>query len=236
MERRKRVLYKLSGESLAGGEHKGISQAFVARIAKLLTEASDLGFKIGVVCGGGNFFRGREDNSLSRKTSDYIGMLGTIMNALALKDAVIREGGEAFIVSSIDIPKFSFSSEPFEVKRRIDLGEIAIFAAGTGHPFFSTDTTAAFRALEMEAEVVLFAKNGTDGVYDKDPNKYPDALKYNSLTMSEIINKNLGVIDQTAASLFKEHRLPVRIFGFDDPENLVRVLSDETLGTMVKGE
>lgn len=221
---------------MAHGEKHGISQEYIMDLADVLIRAKNKGTSIGVVCGGGNFFRGREDNLLSRQTSDYIGMLGTVMNGLALRDALKSKGAEVFPVSALNIPKLCPISEPFEINDRLNRGEIAIFSGGTGNPYFSTDTTAAFRALEIGADMVLFAKNGTDGVYNKDPNVYSDAVKYGSLSMTEIIEKNLQVIDLSAASLFRDNKLNVRIFGMDNLENLLKVLENENLGTHVRGE
>lgn len=229
-----KILFKLSGEALGGGS-LGLSQSYIQELSKVLIEISQ-DVNMGIVLGGGNFFRGRDDNLLSRTTSDYIGMLGTVMNGLALRDLIIANGGRAFLVSALFVPKLSVISSPIEINERINKGEIAIFVSGTGNPYFSTDTTAAFRALEIGAEIVLFGKNGVDGVYDKDPKEYPNAKRYDSLTMTEILEQNLKVIDHAACSLFKENSLAVRIFGMDDLNNLKKVLEDKNIGTHVRGE
>lgn len=213
----------------------GIYQSYIQSLSEVLIEINKK-VNMGIVLGGGNFFRGRDDNLLTRTTSDYVGMLGTVMNGLALRDMILQKGGRAFIVSALAIPKLSTVSSPIEINERIDRGEIGIFSGGTGNPFFSTDTTAAFRALEIGAEVVLFAKNGVDGVYDKDPKQYSDAKRYETLSMTEILEQNLKVIDHAAAALLKENSLSVRIFGMDDLNNLKNVLENENIGTHVRGE
>ncbi|NLM06725.1 MAG: UMP kinase [Tissierellia bacterium] len=233
--RYKRVIFKISGEALSG-DKTGIDDKFVDSLALKLKEINQAGIEVSVVVGGGNFWRGRLDSTLNRFTSDSIGMLGTVMNGLALEDRLISNGVNAFVVSAFDIPKLSQVSKTQEIRKRLSNGEIAIFVGGTGNPYFSTDTTTAVRGLEVGAEIALFAKNGVDGCYNKDPNMYSDAKKYDVLSMTEIIEKGLGVIDQSAALLLKEYRIPVIIFGMDDLDNFNKVVSDEIIGTYVKGE
>lgn len=231
----KRVIFKISGEALSG-EKIGIDDNFVNSLALKLKELNQTGIEISIVVGGGNFWRGRVDSTLNRFTSDSIGMLGTVMNGIALEDRLIANNVDAFVVSALDIPKLSQVSKTQEIRKRLSNGEIAIFVGGTGNPYFSTDTTTAVRGLEVGAEIALFAKNGVDGCYDKDPNIHSDAQKYELLSMTEIIDKGLGVIDQSAAILFKEYRIPVVIFGMDDLENFNKVVNGVNIGTYVKGE
>ncbi len=229
-----RVLFKISGEALSGGRGHGIDISVVDDLAKKLKTVVSLGVQTSVVVGGGNFWRGKHASELDRTTSDNIGMLGTVMNGLALEDRLKEKGVDAFVVSALDLPKLSSSAKITDIRKRLMQKSIAIFVAGTGNPYFSTDTTAVVRALEVSAEVVLFSKNGTDACYDKDPNKYSDAVKFDELTMSEIIAKNLSVIDLTATILLKENRTPAIIFGMDDMDNIVRVVTKKNIGTYVK--
>lgn len=229
-----RVLFKISGEALSGGKGHGIDTTVVDELAKKLQNVVSLGIETSVVVGGGNFWRGKHASELDRTTSDNIGMLGTVMNGLALEDRLKEKGVDAFLVSALDIPKLSASTKITEIRKKLNKGSVAVFVAGTGNPYFSTDTTAVVRALEVSAEVVLFSKNGTDACYDKDPNKFSDAVKFDELSMSEVITKNLGVIDLTAAILLKENRTTAIIFGMDDMDNIVRVVTEKNIGTYVK--
>lgn len=229
-----RVLFKISGEALSGGRGHGIDISVVDDLAEKLKTVVSLGVQTSVVVGGGNFWRGKHASELDRTTSDNIGMLGTVMNGLALEDRLKEKGVDAFVVSALDLSKLSSSAKITDIRKRLMQKSIAIFVAGTGNPYFSTDTTAVVRALEVSAEVVLFSKNGTDGCYDKDPNKYSDAVKFDELTMSEVIAKKLGVIDLTATILLKENRTPAIIFGMDDMDNIVRVVTEKNIGTYVK--
>lgn len=231
----KRVLIKLSGEALAGGKGFGMDDDAIMEIAKTLKKVHSLDVEIGIVVGGGNFWRGRDSREMDRTTSDNIGMLGTVMNALRVQSALEFEGLETRVLTSI---KMDEVAEPFIVRRAIrhlEKKRIVIFAAGTGHPYFSTDTTAALRALEIGADAILFGKTGTDAIYDKDPNKYEDAKKYDKLTYRDILNQNLQVMDQAAATLCETNGMSLVVFGIDDPENLVRVVKGEKIGTYVGG-
>lgn len=229
-----RVLFKISGEALSGGKGHGIDTTVVDELAKRLQEVMSLGVETSVVVGGGNFWRGKHASELDRTTSDNIGMLGTVMNGLALEDRLKEKGVDAFLVSALDLPKLSASTKITEIRKKLNHGSIAIFVAGTGNPYFSTDTTAVVRALETSAQVVLFSKNGTDACYDKDPNKFPDAVRFDELSMSEVITQSLGVIDLTAAILLRENHTPAVIFGMDDMDNIVRVVTERNIGTYVK--
>lgn len=232
----KRVLIKLSGEALAGGKGFGMDDDAINEIAKTLKEVHELGVEIGIVVGGGNFWRGRNTEDMDRTVSDNIGMLGTVMNALRVQSALEFLGLDTRVQTAI---KMNEVAEPFIVRRAIrhlEKKRIVIFAAGTGHPYFSTDTTAALRALEIGADAILLGKTGTDGIYDKDPNKYDDAVKYDKLSYREILAKNLQVMDSSAVSLCQSNNMPLVVFGIDDPQNLVKVVKGEEIGTYVGGQ
>lgn len=231
----KRVLIKLSGEALAAGKGFGMDDQAINEIAKTLKQVHDLGVEIGIVVGGGNFWRGRNTDDMDRTVSDNIGMLGTVMNALRVQSALESLGLETRVQTAIQMNEVA---EPFIVRRAIrhlEKKRIVIFAAGTGHPYFSTDTTAALRALEIDADAILLGKTGTDGIYDKDPNKYDDAEKYDKLTYREILANNLEVMDSSAVSLCQSNNMPLVVFGIDDPANLIKVVKGENIGTYVGG-
>lgn len=232
----KRVLIKLSGEALAAGKGFGMDDNAINEIAKTLKEVHELGVEIGIVVGGGNFWRGRNTEDMDRTVSDNIGMLGTVMNALRVQSALEFLGLDTRVLTAI---KMNEVAEPFIVRRAIrhlEKKRIVIFAAGTGHPYFSTDTTAALRALEIGASAILLGKTGTDGIYDKDPNKYADAVKYDKLSYREILAKNLQVMDSSAVSLCQSNNMPLVVFGIDNPYNLVKVVKGEKIGTYVGGQ
>lgn len=232
----KRVLIKLSGEALAAGKGFGMDDDAINEIARTLKEVHELGVEIGIVVGGGNFWRGRNTEDMDRTVSDNIGMLGTVMNALRVQSALEFLGLDTRVLTAI---KMDEVAEPFIVRRAIrhlEKKRIVIFAAGTGHPYFSTDTTAALRALEIGASAILLGKTGTDGIYDKDPNKYDDAVKYDKLSYREILAKNLKVMDSSAVSLCQSNNMPLVVFGIDNPYNLVKVVKGEKIGTYVGGQ
>ncbi|MGY3775877.1 UMP kinase [Helcococcus sueciensis] len=232
----KRVLIKLSGEALAAGKGFGMDDEAINEIAKTLKEVHELGVEIGIVVGGGNFWRGRNTEDMDRTVSDNIGMLGTVMNALRVQSALESLGLETRVQTAIQMNEVA---EPFIVRkaiRHLEKKRIVIFAAGTGHPYFSTDTTAALRALEIGASAILLGKTGTDAIYDKDPNKYNDAVKYDKLSYREILSNNLQVMDSSAVSLCQSNNMPLVVFGIDDPYNLVRVVKGEKIGTYVGGQ
>ena len=232
----KRIILKLSGEALAGSNSVGIDMEYINLIAKQVKKIYELGVETGIVVGGGNFWRGRDENNIDRATSDYMGMLGTVMNALALQDSLEKLGVITRVQTAIDMKQVA---EPY-IRRRairhIEKGRIVIFAAGTGLPYFSTDTTAALRAVEINADVILAGKRGTDGIYDSDPNKNKDAIKYDKLTYIDILNKGLGIMDATATSLCMENNMGLVVFGIDDPKNIIRVSHGENIGTIVEGD
>lgn len=235
MSKYKRVLIKLSGESLAGNKGFGMDDQAILNIAHVLKNVHEEGVEIAIVVGGGNFWRGRDTDDMDRTTSDNIGMLGTVMNALRVQSALEALDLETRVQTAI---KMDEVAEPFIVRkaiRHLEKGRIVIFAAGTGHPYFSTDTTSALRALEIQADAMLMGKTGTDGIYDKDPNKYDDAVKYDKLTYREMLEKNLQVMDAAATSLAKDNEMPVIVFGIDDHNNLIKVINGEEIGTYVGG-
>ena len=228
----KRILLKISGEALAGEKKFGIDYNIVTSICKSIKACVDLGVEVGIVVGGGNFFRGRSSESMDRTRADHIGMLATVMNSLSLADALESLNVPVRVQTAIAMQAVA---EPYirnRAVRHLEKGRVVIFGCGTGNPFFSTDTAAALRAAEIEADVFLKATM-TDGVYDKDPNKYSDAKKYNDVTYTEVLSKGLAVMDATAAALCKDNNLPIIVFSIDDPENIVKAISDSSIGTLV---
>ena len=229
----KRILLKLSGEAMSGEGKFGIDRNMVDRICAQIKKVVDLGVDVAIVVGGGNFWRGRKALDMERATADYMGMLATVMNSMALQDALEAIGVETRLQSAIEIKSVG---EPFILRRAIrhlEKGRVVIFGAGTGNPYFSTDTAAALRATEIGAEIILFGKT-VDGVYDSDPDDNPNAKKYETITYSEILNKNLKVIDSTAASLARDNNMPMAIFDLSKEENILKVLCGENPGTLVK--
>ena len=229
----KRILLKLSGEVLAGEGGKGIDFDTVKPICEVIKQCADLGVQIGIVVGGGNFWRGRSSGTMDRSRADQMGMLATVINCLALQEALIQEGNDAVVMTALDIQRVARPFNKDEAVRLLEEGRVVIFGCGTGNPFFSTDSGAALRACEIEADIFFKATN-VDGVYDKDPNKYDDAVKYDTLTYDEILEKHLGVMDNTAAALAGNSRLPVLVFNLNDPQNIVRAVLGENIGTIVR--
>ena len=231
----KRILLKLSGEALAGDQHFGLNYDVINPICEAICDAVALGVQIGIVVGGGNFWRGRSSGSMDRTRADHIGMLGTAMNALAVADALEHLGVDVRVQTAISMQQVA---EPYirnRAVRHLEKGRVVVFGCGTGNPFFSTDTAASLRAAEIGADAV-FKATMVDGVYDKDPHKFADAVKYDTLTVSEVLNKNLGVMDATAASMCKDNHLPMLVFYLSDPKNLVRAVRGEPIGTVVLPE
>lgn len=229
----KRVILKLSGEALAGEKGTGIDDATLVSVAEQVKNLSDLGVEVGVVVGGGNFWRGRTSGSMDRTTADYMGMMATVINALAMQDAIENLGVSTRVMSAIEMRQIS---EPYirrRAVRHLEKGRVVIFAAGTGNPYFSTDTTAALRAAEIEAEVILLAKK-VDGVYDSDPMVNPDAKKFTELDYLEVISRRLQVMDSTAITMCMDNNIPIYVFGLDQPSNIVKVCCGENIGTIVK--
>lgn len=230
----KRILLKLSGEALAGPQGFGINTDIIQQIAKDIREVQTLGVEIGIVIGGGNIFRGvaASANGMDRASSDYMGMLATCINALALQDALEKEEMQTRVLSAIEMAQIA---EPYirrRAVRHLEKGRIVIFASGTGNPYFTTDTAAALRGMEIDAEVLLKATN-VDGTYDKDPKKFNDAVKFTTLTHREALNKGLKVMDSTALSLCMDNQLPIITFKLMDKGNLLKVLKGEQIGTLI---
>ena len=229
----KRILLKLSGEVLAGEDGKGIDFSTVTRICKAIKDCVELGVEIGLVVGGGNFWRGRSSGEMDRTRADHMGMLATTMNSLALCDTLEQMGVTVRVQTAIEMRQIA---EPYirnRAVRHLEKGRVVIFGCGTGNPFFSTDTGAALRAAEINADIIFKATN-VDGVYDKDPNKFPDAVKYDTLSHYDIIAKDLHVMDSTAASLCRDNGIKILVFNLDDPENIVRAVKGEAIGTIVE--
>jgi len=231
-----RVLLKLSGEALLGEKPFGIDRNFADYLADEIHEIHGLGVEIGIVIGGGNIFRGVSDNArgMDRVSADQMGMLATVINGLALQDALEREGVATRVLSAIEIRQVA---EPFIRRRAIrhlEKKRVVVFAAGTGNPYFSTDTAAALRAMEIKAEIIL---KGTkvDGIYDKDPVKNPDARRYDELTYLDVLKKGLAVMDGTAVALCKDNALPIIVYDLKQKGNLRRIVAGEKVGSMVKG-
>ena len=229
----KRILLKLSGEVLAGAEGKGLNFDTVTEICEIIKECTELGVEIGLVVGGGNFWRGRSSGEMDRVRADQMGMLATTINSLALCDTLEQLGVKATVMTSLVMPQVADIFTKREAVKNLSEGKVVIFGCGTGNPFFSTDTTAALRAAEIEAEIIFKATN-VDGVYDKDPNKFSDAVKYDRLTHSEVLSKELKVMDSTAASLCRDNKISILVFNLDDPKNIVRALKGEAIGTVVE--
>lgn len=231
----KRILLKLSGEALAGKNKVGIDSEFVEKICDKIKEVKKLGVEVGIVVGGGNFWRGRNGKNIDRTTSDYMGMLATVMNGLALQDSLEAKGMYTRLQTSIEMRQIA---EPY-IKRKaikhLEKGRIVIFACGTGNPFFTTDTTAALRAAEIEAEIILVGKT-IDAVYSADPKIDKNAIRYEEITLTDVLNKNLKVMDATAISLCRDNNIPLMVFGIEDPENMVRIVKGEHVGTLVTAE
>ncbi len=228
----KRVLLKLSGEALAGGKKIGLDFETIAPICQSIKKCADAGVEMGIVVGGGNFWRGRSSGAMDRTRADHIGMLATTMNALAVADVLESLGVDVRVQTAIAMHQVA---EPYirnKAVRHFEKGRVVIFGCGTGNPFFSTDTASTLRAAEVEADIVLKATM-VDGIYDKDPNKFSDAVKYDSLTFDEILVKNLAVMDATAASMCKDNDLPIIVFDLNEPDNIYKACIGESIGTYV---
>ena len=231
----KRILLKLSGEALAGDQSFGINPSVIQNIARGVKVAHEAGAEMGIVIGGGNIFRGvaASANGMDRASSDYMGMLATCINALAMQDALEKLDVFTRVQSAIEMHEIA---EPYirrKAIRHLEKGRVVIFAAGTGNPYFTTDTAAALRAMEIDAEVIMKATK-VDGVYDKDPMKHDDAVKFEELTYIETLNRRLNVMDSTAISLCMDNSLPIITFNLKDPANILRVLQGERIGTLIK--
>lgn len=219
-----------------GDQGFGIKPEVVATVADDIVQAAQMGVGVAVVVGGGNIFRGVQNSSklgMDRAAADYVGMLATVMNALILQGVLKTKGVETRVLSAIGMDRVAEPYIRLRAIRHLEKGRIVIFGGGTGNPFFSTDTTSALRAAEIGADIVLMAKNGVDGVYDKDPKKFPDAKKYDTLTYDDVLMQNLQVMDQTAISLCKDTRLPIVVFDFNQSQRIGQILSGERVGTWI---
>ncbi|WP_125768606.1 UMP kinase [Companilactobacillus furfuricola] len=232
-----RVILKVSGEALAGEKGFGINPPVIKQVAEQIKSIHELGVEIAIVCGGGNIWRGETgaEMGMDRAQADYMGMMATVMNGLALQDGLEQLDVPTRVQTSIEMRQVA---EPYirrRAVRHLEKGRVVIFAGGTGNPYFSTDTTAVLRAAEIEADVILMAKNNVDGVYSADPKKDPAAKKYDELSQLDIINKNLGVMDSTASSLSMDNNIPLIVFNLNKAENIRKVVQGENIGTIIKG-
>ncbi|MDW7656089.1 MAG: UMP kinase [Bacillota bacterium] len=229
----KRIMLKLSGEALAGEKGIGLDNKTLRIMGETIGQVTALGVEVAIVVGGGNFWRGRTSAGMDRVTADHMGMLATAMNALALSDALEQAGVVTRVQSAIEMRQIA---EPYIRKRAIrhlEKGRVVIFACGTGNPFFTTDTAAALRASEIEAEI-MFMATLVDGVYDKDPHKYPDAVRYETISHDQVLQMNLKVMDATAAALCRDNHMTIGVFNLRDPQNIVRVVCGEQIGTLIR--
>ena len=229
----KRILLKLSGEAMAGSNGQGLDFDTVLRICGAVKKCADMGVQIGIVVGGGNFWRGRSSGKMDRTRADHMGMLATTINALALADALEQLDCDVRVQTAIAMNQVA---EPYirtRAMRHLEKGRVVIFGCGTGNPFFSTDTASALRAAEIEADII-FKASMVDGVYDSDPKKNPDAVKFDRLSFLDVLNKDLKVMDSTAATLCKDNEIPILVFNLEEPENIVRAVRGETIGTIVE--
>lgn len=236
--RYRRIVLKLSGEALSGEQGYGLDPNIVQSVAKQIKDVADLGVEIAVVVGGGNIWRGKvgSEMGMDRANADYMGMLATVMNSLALQDSLENIGIPTRVQTSIEMRQVA---EPYirrKAIRHLEKKRVVIFAAGTGNPYFSTDTTAALRAAEVEAEVILMAKNNVDGVYTDDPKINKDATKYEQLSYLDMLNEGLGVMDSTASSLCMDNDIPLVVFSIMDEGNIKRVVQGEVIGTTIRGK
>ena len=229
----KRVLLKVSGEALAGEKKFGIDDTMTDNVAKQIKAVCDLGVEMAIVVGGGNFWRGRSSESMDRATADYMGMLATVMNALALQSALLSYGVKARVQMAIEMREIAEPYARMKAISRLEKKEVVIFGAGTGNPFFSTDTTAALRAAEMDAEVILLAKK-VDAVYSADPEKDTNAVRYDELTHREVLEKDLKVMDLTAATLCRDNNIAIHVFGVAEDGNIMRAVCGEKIGTIIR--
>ena len=231
--RYKRILLKLSGEALAGDKKMGLDYEVINKFGQSIKKCVDAGVEVGIVVGGGNFWRGRSSGGMDRTRADHIGMLATAMNALAVADGLENCGMEVRVQTAISMPQVA---EPYirnKAMRHFEKGRVVVFGCGTGNPFFSTDTAAALRAAEIEADI-FFKATMVDGVYNKDPHKYPDAVKFETLSFNDILSKGLQVMDSTAAAMCKDNNIPILVFDLADPDNIYRACMGEKIGTIVK--
>ena len=231
----KRILLKISGEALAGDKHRGLDFDVINSVCAVIKEARDLGVQIGLVIGGGNFWRGVKDGAdkMQRSHGDAMGMLATVMNSIAVADALEKHGVDARVLSAVEMNKFAEYFTRDTAERYLNEGKVVIFAAGTGNPYFSTDTGAVLRGVEIEADAILLAKN-VDGIYSADPNLDPAAVKFDELTYDEVLARHLKATDTTAMTLAMDNHMTLACFALADPKNIIRVICGEKIGTIVK--
>ena len=228
----KRVLLKLSGEALAGEKKTGVDVETVGKICDEIKKVVDMGVQVAIVVGGGNFWRGRQGHQMERTTADYMGMLATAMNGLALQDALETRGINSRVQTAIEMREIA---EPFiqrKALKHLEKGRVVIFACGTGHPYFTTDTAAVLRATEINADIILLGK-AIDAVYSADPKLDANAIKYEAIKYMDVLEKDLKVMDSTATAMCRDNKLPLLVFGISDPENIVRAVKGEKIGTIV---
>jgi len=231
----KRIMLKISGEALSGDKGIGIDTSILTEISDKLKAAWEMGVEICIVVGGGNFWRGRSSSGMDRTTADHMGMLATVMNALALQDALESRGVPTRVQTALDMPRIA---EPYirrRAVRHLEKKRVVIFACGTGNPYFSTDTAAVLRAAEIDSDIILLAKN-VDAVYDSDPKLNPEAKKFEKISFYEVLQRQLGVMDSTATSLCMDNNIPLLVFSIKNPENILKVLNGENVGTFVARE
>lgn len=233
MPKYKRILLKLSGEALAGKKGIGVDVETVGGICDKIKEVVEMGVQVAIVVGGGNFWRGRNGHQMERTTADYMGMLATAMNGLALQDALEARGIYTRVQTAIEMREIA---EPFiqrKAEKHLNRGRVVVFACGTGHPYFTTDTAAVLRATEIKADIILLGK-AVDAVYDSDPKENPNAKKYDEVSYMEVLEKDLKVMDSTATAMCRDNKMPLLVFGIEDPENIVRAVNGEKIGTIVR--
>ncbi len=231
----KRVLLKISGEALAGEKHRGLDFAVINSVCQVIRKCVDMGVQMGIVIGGGNFWRGVKDGAdkMQRSHGDAMGMLATVMNSIAVADALDKHGVDARVLSAVQMEKFCEYFTRDRAERYLNGGKVVIFAGGTGNPYFSTDTGAVLRGVEIEADAILMAKN-IDGIYSADPNLDPTAVKFDALTYDEVLARHLKATDTTAMTLAMDNHMTLVCFALADPENIIRVVCGEKIGTIVK--
>ncbi len=230
----KRVLLKLSGEALSGARGVGLDFNVVTKICESIKECTKLGAEVAIVVGGGNFWRGRSSGNMDRTKADHMGMLATVINAIAVSDTLEQLGVDARVQSAIAMPEVAELYIKDKAVRHLKKGRVVVFGGGIGNPYFSTDTTSALRAVEIDADVI-FKATMVDGVYDKDPRKYGDAVRYDTLTFKDVLEKELGVMDSTSAAMCRDNGMPILVFSLEDPNNIVKAVSGENIGTLVMG-
>ena len=232
MDKAKRVLLKLSGEALAGEKKTGFDEAVCKNVARQVKQAVDAGIQVGVVIGGGNFWRGRSSNAIDRTKADQIGMLATVMNAIYVSEIFRSEGMMTNILTPFECGSMTKLYSKDRANKYFSKGMVVFFAGGTGHPYFSTDTGVALRAIEMEADIILLAK-AVNGVYDSDPKLNPAAKKYDTVSIQEVIDKQLGVVDLTASIMCMENKMPMAVFGLDGEDSIAKAMKGDITGTIV---